>query len=87
MLNLIFIPEIILSIGAMLIILVDLFFQKQKGMSFILIQFLLLIAAYYSLNNQTFPKYSAYTLDEFTNIIKEPTRRINLIILVNSLSV
>ena len=70
MLNLIFIPEIILSIGVMLIILIDLFFQKQKGMSFILIQFLLLIAAYYSLNNQTFPKYSAYTLNEFTSIIK-----------------
>ena len=70
MLNLIFIPEIILSIGVMLIILIDLFFQKQKGMSFILIQFLLLIAAYYSLNNQTFPEYSAYTLNEFTSIIK-----------------
>ena len=70
MLNLIFIPEIILSIGVMLIILIDLFFQKQKGMSFLLIQFLLLIAAYYSLNNQTFPKYSAYTLNEFTSIIK-----------------
>ena len=70
MLNLIFIPEIILSIGVMLIILVDLFFQKQKGVSFSLIQFLLLIAAYYSLNNYTFPKYSAYTLNEFTSIIK-----------------
>ena len=70
MLNLIFIPEIILIIGIMLIILVDLFFQKQKGMSFSLIQFLLLVAAYYSLNNHTFPKYSAYTLNEFTSIIK-----------------
>ena len=70
MLNLIFIPEIILSIGVMLIILVDLFFQKQKNISFSLIQFLLLVAAYYSLNNQVFPKYSAYTLNEFTSIIK-----------------
>ena len=70
MLYLIFVPEIILSIGVMLIILVDLFFQKQKGMSFSLIQFLLLIAAYYSLNNHTLPKYSAYTLNEFTSIIK-----------------
>jgi NADH-quinone oxidoreductase subunit N len=69
-LNLIFIPEIILSIGVMLIILVDLFFQKQKNISFSLIQFLLLVAAYYSLNNQVFPKYSAYTLNEFTSIIK-----------------
>ena len=70
MLNLIHIPEIILSIGVMLIILIDLFFQKQKDMTFSLIQLLLLITAYFSLNNQIFPKYSAYTLDEFTNIIK-----------------
>ena len=70
MLNLIHIPEIILSIGVMLIILIDLFFQKQKDMTFSLIQLLLLITAYFSLNNQIFQKYSAYTLDEFTNIIK-----------------
>ena len=70
MLNLIFIPEIILSIGVMLIILVDLFFQKQKKISFSLIQLLLLVAAYYSLKNQVFPKYGAYTLNEFTSIIK-----------------
>jgi len=69
-LNLIHIPEIILSIGVMLIILIDLFFQKQKDMTFSLIQLLLFITAYFSLNNQIFPKYSAYTLDEFTNIIK-----------------
>ena len=70
MLNLIFIPEIILAIGVMLIILIDLFFQKHKTISFSLIQFLLLLAAYYSLNYQIFPKYSAYVLNEFTSIIK-----------------
>ena len=70
MLNLIYIPEIILSIGVMIIILVDLFFQKQKGLSFSLIQLLLLVTAYYSLDNETFPKYTSYTLDEFTSIIK-----------------
>ncbi len=70
MLNLIFIPEIILAIGVMLIILIDLFFQKHKTISFGLIQFLLLLAAYYSLNYQIFPKYSAYVLNEFTSIIK-----------------
>tara|TARA_B100001063_G_scaffold42783_1_gene36589 strand:+ start:2205 stop:3635 length:1431 start_codon:yes stop_codon:yes gene_type:complete len=69
-LNLIFIPEIILAIGVMLIILIDLFFQKHKTISFSLIQFLLLLAAYYSLNYQIFPKYSAYVLNEFTSIIK-----------------
>ena len=70
MLNLLFIPEIILSIGVMIIILFDLFFQKQKGLSFTLVQFLLLIATYYSLNNKFSSSYSAYTIDEFTNIFK-----------------
>ena len=70
MLNLLFIPEIILSIGVMIIILIDLFFQKQKGLSFALVQLLLLIAAYYALNNKLLPNYSAYSLNEFTNIFK-----------------
>jgi NADH-quinone oxidoreductase subunit N len=80
MLNLLFIPEIILSIGAMIIILFDLFFQKQKALSFALVQFLLLIAAYYSLNNRFSPDYSAYTLNEFTNIFK-------FILLVGSITI
>ena len=80
MLNILFIPEIILSIGVMIIILFDLFFQKQKGLSFTLVQFLLLIAAYYSLNNKFSPSYSAYTLNEFTNIFK-------FILLVGSLTI
>ena len=80
MLNLLFIPEIILSIGAMIIILFDLFFEKQKALSFASVQFLLLIAAYYSLNNKFSPDYSAYTLNEFTNIFK-------FILLVGSLMI
>ena len=80
MLNLLFIPEIILSIGVMIIILFDLFFQKQKGLSFTLVQFLLLIAAYYSLYNKFSPSYSAYTLNEFTNVFK-------FILLVGSLTI
>ena len=80
MLNLLFIPEIILSIGVMIIILFDLFFQKQKAISFTLVQFLLLIAAYYSLNNKLAHTYSAYTLSEFTNIFK-------FILLVGSLMI
>ncbi len=80
MLSILFIPEIILSIGVMIIILFDLFFQKQKGLSFTIVQFLLLIAAYYSLNNNFSPSYSAYTLNEFTNIIK-------FILLVGSLMI
>ena len=80
MLNLLFITEIILSIGVMIIILVDLFFQKQKGLSFALVQILLLIAAYYSLNNNLSPNYSAYTLNEFTNIFK-------FILLIGSLTI
>ena len=70
MLNLLFIPEIMLSLGVMVIILIDLFFQKHKGFSFTLVQFLLLIAAYYSLDNKFLPNYSAYTLNEFSNIFK-----------------
>ena len=70
MFNLFFIPEIILSIGVMIIILVDLFFQKQKGFSFSLVQLLIVITAYYSLNNEPLPNYSSYTLDEFTNLFK-----------------
>jgi len=80
MLKLLFIPEIILSIGAMIIILFDLFFQKQKALSFALVQFILLIAAYYSLNNRFSPDYSAYTLNEFTNIFK-------FILLVGSITI
>ena len=80
MLNILFIPEIILSIGVMIIILFDLFFQKQKGLSFTLVQFLLLIAAYYSLNNKFSPSYSAYALNEFTNVFK-------FILLVGSLAI
>ena len=80
MLNLLFITEIILSIGVMIIILVDLFFQKQKGLSFALVQILLLIAAYYSLNHNLSLNYSAYTLNEFTNIFK-------FILLIGSLTI
>ena len=70
MMNLLFIPEIILSIGVMIIIIFDLYFQKHKRLSFALVQFLLLIAAYYSLNNKIPLNYSAYALNEFTNIFK-----------------
>ena len=80
MLSILFIPEIILSIGVMIIILFDLFFQKQKGLSFTLVQFLLLVAAYYSLNNKFSSSYSAYTINEFTNIFK-------FILLVGSLTI
>ena len=80
MFNLLFIPEVILSIGVMIIILFDLFFQKQKGLSFTLVQFLLLVAAYYSLNNKFSSSYSAYTINEFTNIFK-------FILLVGSLTI
>ena len=70
MLNLLFIPEIILSIGVMIIILIDLFFQKKKALTFSLVQLLLFLAAYYSLNNEILHSYNAYTLNEFTNNVK-----------------
>jgi hypothetical protein len=44
--NLLFIPEIILSIGVMIIIVIDLFLQSHKGITFKFIQLLLLLSGY-----------------------------------------
>lgn len=70
MLELLFIPEIILSIGIMVVILVDLFLQKYKYVSYYLIQTILIISAYHTFSDKLHPIYSAYELSEFTNIIK-----------------
>ena len=68
--NLIFIPEIILSIGVLIIIVIDLFLQSYKGITFKFIQLLLLLSGYYSINGQVSPIYQSYELSEFLNVIK-----------------
>ena len=68
--NLLFIPEIILSIGVMIIIVIDLFLQSHKGITFKFIQLLLLLSGYYSVNGQVSSIYQSYELSEFLNVIK-----------------
>ena len=68
--NLVFIPEILLSVGVMIIILIDLFLQNHKRVTFQIIQLLLIVSAYYSINGQPSSIYESYDLSEFLNIIK-----------------
>ena len=70
MLNLLLIPEVIMSIGIMFVIVVDLFLQNYKKISYFFIQAILLISAYQTLNMNFFPRYDAYELSKFTNNIK-----------------
>ena len=48
MIELFYIPEVILSIGVLIVIIIDLYLQKHKYISFFLIQFLLIIASLYA---------------------------------------
>jgi NADH-quinone oxidoreductase subunit N len=68
--NLFFIPEILLSFGVMIIILIDLFLQNYKAVTFKLIQLLLIVSAYYSINGQISFTHESYDLSEFLNILK-----------------
>ena len=70
MLELFYIPEVILSIGVLLVIIIDLYLQKHKHISFFLIQFLLIIAALYALTEVPQQNYSSYEFSEFTSLIK-----------------
>ena len=70
MIELFYIPEVILSIGVLLIIIIDLYLQKHKYISFFLIQFLLIIAALYALTEVPQQNYSSYEFSEFTSLIK-----------------
>ena len=69
-LNLLFIPEIILAIGVLMIIVIDLFLQNHKGITFKSIQLILLLSGYYSINGQVSSIYQSYELSEFLNVIK-----------------
>ena len=70
MIELFYIPEVILSIGVLLIIIIDLYLQKHKHISFFLIQFLLIIASLYALTEVPQQNYSSYEFSEFTSLIK-----------------
>ena len=70
MIELFNIPEVILSIGVLLIIIIDLYLQKHKSISFFLIQFLLIIASLYAVTEVPQQNYSSYEFSEFTSLIK-----------------
>ena len=70
MLELFYIPEVILSVGVLLVIVIDLYLQKHKYISFFLIQLLLIIASLYALTEVPQQNYSSYEFSEFTSLIK-----------------
>ena len=70
MIELFYIPEVILSIGVLLIIIIDLYLQKHKHISFFLIQFLLIIASLYAVTEVPQQNYSSYEFSEFTSLLK-----------------
>ena len=70
MIELFYIPEVILSIGVLLIIILDLYLQKYKYISFFFIQLLLVIASLYALTEVPQQNYSSYEFSEFTSLIK-----------------
>ena len=70
MIELFHIPEVILSIGVLLVIIIDLYLQKYKYISFFLIQLLLIIASLYAVTDVPQQNYSSYEFSEFTSLIK-----------------
>jgi NADH-quinone oxidoreductase subunit N len=70
MVELFYIPEVILSVGVLLIIIIDLYLQKHKYISFFLIQLLLIIASLYAITEVPQQNYSSYEFSEFTSLIK-----------------
>ena len=70
MLELFYIPEVILSIGVLLVIIIDLYLQKHKHISFFLIQLLLIIASLYAVTEVPQQNYSSYEFSEFTSLTK-----------------
>tara|TARA_B100001057_G_scaffold164608_1_gene165150 strand:+ start:432 stop:1862 length:1431 start_codon:yes stop_codon:yes gene_type:complete len=70
MLDLLLIPEITISIGIMFVIIIDLFLQKHKKISYFIIQIILIFSIYQTFNMNYFPQYDAYELSNFTNNIK-----------------
>ena len=78
MINILLIPEVIMSVGIMIVIVADLFLQNYKKISYFLIQFILIVSAYQTMNIKYLPEYEAYELSIFSNYIK-------LILIIGSL--
>ncbi len=70
MFDLFYIPEIILSIGILFVIVIDLYIEKQKYFSYLLIQFLIILASFYALTEVPNHAYSSYEFSKFTSLIK-----------------
>ena len=70
MIELFVIPEIILSLGLLFVIIIDLYLQKNKYISYLLIQLLIIISAYFAVVGDYFPVYLSYEFSTFTNLIK-----------------
>ena len=70
MIELFYIPEVILSTGVLLVIIIDLYLQKYKYISFFFIQLLLVIASLYALTEVPQQNYSSYEFSEFTSLMK-----------------
>ena len=63
-------PEIILSMGILFVIVVDLYIEKYKYFSYLLIQFLIILASFYALTEVPNHTYSSYEFSKFTSLIK-----------------
>ena len=70
MFSLIYIPEIMLSAGILLIIIIDLYLQKHKYFSYLLIQILLIVASIYALTEVPSQNHRSYEFSKFTSLIK-----------------
>ena len=69
MLDLFHIPEVIIGIGVLFIIIIDLYLQKHKYISYLLVQLLLIVAGYFTIIGGLYPSYDAYELSNFTRIL------------------
>ena len=70
MIQLLYIPEVILSIGVLFVIIIDLYLQRYKYISFFLIQLLLITALLSAVTQVPQQNYISYEFSEFANLIK-----------------
>ena len=80
MLDLFHIPEVIIGIGVLFIIIIDLYLQKHKYISYLLVQLLLIVAGYFTIIGGLYPSYDAYELSNFTRMVKLMLLALSLII-------
>ena len=70
MIELLVIPEIILSLGLLFVIIIDLYLQNNKYFTYLLIQLLIIVAHIIAVVGNYFPVYLSYEFSTFTNLIK-----------------